>query len=205
MEHPLTRPLLPLIPERVRAVFLSSEEADELLRDYVSAEHYFRQYGAEILSSKKASPPVLPDTKYDYENLSKNYRSHFTGSPLTTEVWNNYLDASGKLQVPSMKIACTIFCGGIEPSLRAKVWPYLFKVFSWNSSEDQVKSQRALRQEKYEHMKQSWADVLNDAEQPSSPKHELPQASNCAVGDENENSDVVSRLVERKHRIGQLF
>ena len=186
-------------------MFLSSDEAEELLRDYVSAEHYFRQFGSDILSSKRNSQPVLPDSKYDFENISKQYKSHFTGIPLTTEVWESFLDASGQLKVPPIKVACIIFCGGIEPNLRATVWPFIFKVFPWNSNSSAIKSQLAIKEEKYNHMKQSWSDVLGDAGSPTSQKNSQPTASNCAVGDENENSDVVSRLVERKHRIGIIM
>ena len=202
LEHPLTRPLLPLIPERVRSVFLSSEEAEELLRDYVSAEHYFRQFGSNILSGKTAAPVLQPDTKYDFENISRNYKSHFTGTPLTTEIWNNFLDSTGKINVAPIKIASIIFCGGVEPNLRPTVWPFIFKVYSWNSPKGAIKIQMDVKAEKYFHMKQSWADVLNDAGNPSSPKNSHNATTpECAVGDENENSDVVSRLVERKHRI----
>jgi hypothetical protein len=51
----------------------------------------------------------------------------------------------------------------------------------------------------YEEMKQAWMDVMANA--PQSPL-KLEEPSLGAVGDENENADVVSKLLERRHRIG---
>jgi hypothetical protein len=49
-------------------------------------------------------------------------------------------------------------------------------------------------------MKQAWMDVLANATIQSPSKLEEPTEG--AVGDENENADVVSKLLERRHRIG---
>ena len=62
------------------------------------------------------------------------YSSHFTGVPLTTEVWKGWHDEKGVLRVTPFWIACTVFCVGIEPGLRKEVWPLIMgygSVFSF--------------------------------------------------------------------------
>lgn len=42
MEHPLTRPILPLIPTSIRDIFMSNEEAARLLNEYEGAGEYLK-------------------------------------------------------------------------------------------------------------------------------------------------------------------
>jgi hypothetical protein len=205
LEHPLTRPLLPLIPERVRSVFLSSEEAAELMRDYVSAEHFYRQYAADLQAQMglRERPEVIEsDTAYEFENIRGGYKSHFVGLPLTRELWDSW-HVDGKLTVSPIHVACTIFCGGVEPDLRKTVWPYILKYKDWAVSEEMNVKQNQLKNEKYRHMKSSWIEVLADCAVQTPIAPSTPHKG--AVGDENENSDVVSKLLERKYRIGVIF
>jgi hypothetical protein len=116
LEHPLTRPLLPLIPENIRSQFLSSSEAEELLKDYVSAQHYFANYANNLQSTvstnfNEIEVISMTDIEFDFENQNNGYNSHFTGIPLTAEKWQSWHDERGRLTVPAYIIACTVFCG----------------------------------------------------------------------------------------------
>jgi hypothetical protein len=115
LEHPLARPILPLIPENVRSHFLSSAEAEALLQDYDSAQHYLAHLAQEWQHKLKQtadkfmdSDEIRADTRFDFENVEKMYTSHFVGLPLTKETWNSMME---KKEVDPHEVSCHIFCG----------------------------------------------------------------------------------------------
>lgn len=127
LEHPLARPLLPLIPESIRDQFLTSAEVEDLLSDYQSAQHYLEQFASTLQKKFTSTDKLLAepqaDTTCDFENLKQHYSSHFTGSPVTVELWNEWHDETGAMKVSSHHICCAVFCGGVEPNLRSALWP----------------------------------------------------------------------------------
>ena len=108
------------------------------------------------------------------------------------ELWKGWLDGD-KLKITPFQVACKIFCGGIEPNLRSTLWPRILDAISWSGSDFKSK------EEDYNQMKMSWMQVLGESGN-SSPVH-LHKPSEGAVGDENENQDVVAKIVERIYRI----
>ncbi|KAJ3320384.1 GTPase activating protein [Boothiomyces sp. JEL0866] len=200
LEHPLARPLLPLIPDKIRSNFLTSAEAEALIEDYDSAHRYLAQFADEIqrkIGIKKDIEVIKeePDTTCDFENLKGHYVSHFTGTPITTEKWSSWLNEDGKLNISSYKVACH----GIEPALRPTAWKYILGATLW--TEDEQTNENLLQQKKdtYYKMKNSWMVILQEAGNRSPTK--LKEPHNGPVGDEDENSDVISKLTERKYRI----
>ena len=59
------------------------------------------------------------------------------------------------------------------------------------------------RSKKYEEMKQSWSQIIFEAENGSPTKKKAVEEG--IVGDENENADVVAKILDRHHRIGFVF
>ncbi|CAD6213273.1 unnamed protein product [Miscanthus lutarioriparius] len=65
-------------------------------------------------------------------------------APLTAQEWRDPFTPEGKLQDGGVKLLKKVRSGGIEPSIRAQVWPFLLGVYSLDSSEaqrDVVKAQ----------------------------------------------------------------
>ncbi|CAN6292940.1 unnamed protein product [Urochloa humidicola] len=65
-------------------------------------------------------------------------------APLTAKEWHGLFTPEGKLQDGGVKLVKRVRSGGIEPSIRALVWPFLLGVYSLDSSEverDAVKAQ----------------------------------------------------------------
>ena len=202
---PLTRPLLPLIPENIRSNLLSSTEAEALIYDFDSAQHYLDQFSQDIFSPigfrrKTQSYEDLLNTvdkTHDFSQLQQHYRSHFSGKSLTVETWNSWFDENDELTVSPFYISCNIFCGGIEPNLRKLVWPRLLKAVAWKEKRN---FKTDLKVMEYEEMKRSWVEILSEVPA-GSPGQISPQIHEGAVGDENEAADVVSLVVERHYRI----
>ena len=199
LEHPLAGPLIPLIPEKVRSQFLSTKEAETLIKEYESSQHYLARFSRDILtpsSLKKLKDTPLNDTTYDFDAIRKRYKSHFSGTPLTAEKWNSWHNSEGHLTTTPYYVACTIFCGGIEPSLRKQLWPRILGAISWQSK---IHPNIEEKEREYSAIKTNWMKILADAGDFSPTLITAPHEG--AVGDENENADVLSKLKERFYRI----
>ena len=201
LENPLAGPLIPLIPEKVRSQFLSNDEAETLIREYESSQHYLARFSRDILTPShlkrmRESETTQNDTTHDFEVLRKRYQSHFTGTPLTIEKWASWHNEDGYLQVTPYIVACTVFCGGIEPQLRKELWPKILGAISWKGKRFQNLDEKETH---YLSMKSNWMKILADAGDRSPTKIEVPHDG--AVGDENENADELTKLNERFYRI----
>jgi hypothetical protein len=119
LEHPLARPILPLIPENVRSHFLSSAEAEALLADYDSAQHFLAQIAQEwehriqstVGKGEIEKTDYRNDVLYDYENFEKRHNAHFVGTPLTHETWNSFFNENGQFIPSPLEVKCHVFCG----------------------------------------------------------------------------------------------
>ncbi|CAB3368439.1 Hypothetical predicted protein [Cloeon dipterum] len=60
--------------------------------------------------------------------------------PLSPDAWHSLLAAEGHVQ-DDLAFRKAVFFGGLEPSLRSTVWPFLLKVFSFQSTWDDRNTQ----------------------------------------------------------------
>ncbi|KAL2919319.1 GTPase activating protein [Polyrhizophydium stewartii] len=214
LEHPLARPLLPLIPEQVRSYFLSSAEAEALLREYDSAGHYLARFSNEIQNRlRRRNRPEEPapaeisefvdvDQTRAYEVISAPYQSHFSGMPLTLEEWKSWHDEAGSVEAYRLKFFARIFTGGIEPAARREAWKFLVGAHAFASTAlDRSRVDRD-RAEQYANLKLSWQHAIQASEEEASAGMGLsPSPNSGPVGDENENADPLTKVRERKYRI----
>ncbi|KAL5677826.1 hypothetical protein ACJX0J_013957, partial [Zea mays] len=59
---------------------------------------------------------------------------------LSREQWESLFSANGKLRDGGKKFLKKVRSGGIEPSIRSEVWPFLLGVYDLNSSEEERNS-----------------------------------------------------------------
>lgn len=112
-ENPIGRSLLPIVPERARALLLTSSDVERLMMEYDTVETYLSRHSTEFArryNSATASPPSI-DRDYDFENLKQDYVPQFTGTSLTKEVWESWFDSEGKLTKSEKFIKLQIFSG----------------------------------------------------------------------------------------------
>lgn len=65
--------------------------------------------------------------------------------------WLQHLNEAGQVE-EEYKLRKAIFFGGIEPSLRGEVWPFLFGYYSWESTSEEREALRVQRREDYAHI-----------------------------------------------------
>ncbi|KAI9332962.1 rab-GTPase-TBC domain-containing protein [Obelidium mucronatum] len=172
VEHPLARPVLPLIPTQITNLLLSSQEAEQLMSEYDSAHIYLAKFADSIQDGVKKRLKRKPlsdlagrtdaagneiDTTdcYDFDKLSVGIipKRVPMGNALSGEQWVSLFDESGKLALPEDEMRSIIFNQGVHPDCKRDVWKFLLKVYAWDSTErERVERLKGLTAQ-YESMK----------------------------------------------------
>ncbi|KAJ1544054.1 GTPase activating protein, partial [Cladochytrium tenue] len=210
VEHPLARPILPLIPTRIRDFILTSEEAEALISEYDSAGHYMAYLARELQGRLRGSgdrptpiePPAVIDKTRDFECIAIGKKSHRTKEPVTAEQWISLYDETGALTISELDAKKRIFYSGLEDDARCEAWKFLLKTYPWDSTEKERQELVHLRKEQYENMKAQWMSILNDASAAAvGAGVPIVDDLDTMAGDEREDGDVVSKIKERKYRV----
>lgn len=87
---------------------------------------------------------------------SRKRRKH----ALTPQEWKNAFTPDGKLHDGGVKLLKKVRSGGIDPSIRAEVWPYLLGVYDLNSSKEERDTVRNKNRKEYEKLRRQSRRLL---------------------------------------------
>ncbi|KAJ3296197.1 GTPase activating protein [Rhizoclosmatium sp. JEL0117] len=219
VEHPLARPVLPLIPGQIRELFLSSEEAEVLMSEYDSAQIYLANFAENIQEGVKrrlqrrpssasgaAGKVLVLDTTREYDAVkSALVAKRDVAGRLSAEGWVMLFDEKGKLSLGKEEMRRIVYYGSVSDDCRRDVWKFLLGVYAWDSTEMERGERLKALTAQYESMKRQWVGVLRDAAEnpgtPVSPRRMNSGNEAGSVGDEAVEGDLVSKLKERKNRV----
>ncbi|KAF8722408.1 hypothetical protein HU200_022523 [Digitaria exilis] len=92
-------------------------------------------------------------------------------APLTAQEWRALFTPEGKLEDGGVKLLKKVRSGGIEPSIRALVWPFLLGVYSLDSSEAERDAIKAKNRKGYlllrKHCLRKYAYSMEESKQSS--------------------------------------
>ncbi|XP_010446887.1 PREDICTED: small G protein signaling modulator 1-like isoform X2 [Camelina sativa] len=71
---------------------------------------------------------------------------------LQPEQWNAFFTEEGRLSDGGVKFLKKVRSGGVHPSIRPEVWPFLLGVYDLNSTKEERDSIRQLKQTEYENL-----------------------------------------------------
>ncbi|ONM04280.1 Ypt/Rab-GAP domain of gyp1p superfamily protein [Zea mays] len=80
---------------------------------------------------------------------------------LTCQHWNRLFSANGKLRDGGRKFLKKVRSGGIEPGIRAEVWPFLLGVYDLNSSEEDRNTIKIKKRKEYEKLRRQCHRILH--------------------------------------------
>ncbi|XP_041077164.1 TBC1 domain family member 16 [Polyodon spathula] len=107
------------------------------LKDQVAYEKSCMQFSIQR--------PNLPSTEtHPEENMYKR---------LDVSTWLKHLNETGQVE-EEYKLRKAIFFGGIEPSIRGEVWPFLLRYYSYESTSEERESLRVQKRLEYEEIQQ---------------------------------------------------
>lgn len=128
-------------------------------------------FGGNHDTPKSGSAKLATDTGSDdvggpFEVLATTYRIQRprtsrvqTSQPIVLSEWRAWFDGtSGKLQLSPEEAKRRIFQRGLSPTdgVRKEAWPFLLKVYEWDSTSDERKEEYAKRKRKYEDLRSHW-------------------------------------------------
>ncbi|EPS62418.1 hypothetical protein M569_12369 [Genlisea aurea] len=134
-----------------------------------------------IVSSSSLNPmPVSSDRGSLKSPWSRRRGKH----SLLAKQWKGLFDVDGKLSDGGVKFLKKIRTGGIEPSIRAEVWPFLLGVYDVKSSKEERRTIRAQKRRDYFALRKQCRQISRRGEKRNKSKE--------TSSDDNGDSDQVS-------------
>lgn len=156
LEHPIARPILPLLPTTVQS-FVRNSTVQNTLNEYQMATHYLNRWGGE-----QEEPYYLAD---DIDGLLLGMPElcgpspiHTRRPPLSAEEWVSFFDEEGKLSVRKDYMEQLIFRGGLDSDIRIEAWKFLLGIYPWQSTFHEREAMRRSRADAYFEIKSHWFD-----------------------------------------------
>ncbi|KAL9672406.1 hypothetical protein QQ045_028656 [Rhodiola kirilowii] len=81
---------------------------------------------------------------------------------LSPQQWNSFFTPDGKLQDDGVKMLKKVRSGGIDPSIRAEVWPFLLGVYELDSTEEERENARIQKRREYEKLQRKCQKLYNN-------------------------------------------
>ncbi|XVF51220.1 hypothetical protein PTKIN_Ptkin04bG0167200 [Pterospermum kingtungense] len=138
-----------------------------------------------VASSSSSSSPLPTDRGSLKSPWSLRRRKH----ALLPKQWKSLFTEDGKLIDGGVKILKKIRSGGVDPSIRAEVWPFLLGVYDFNSSREERDSIRSQKRKEYERLRKKCHQIIKRNEK--SCKLKETAGNNC-----NEDSSDFSQVLD---------
>ncbi|XP_059667288.1 rab GTPase-activating protein 22-like isoform X2 [Cornus florida] len=87
---------------------------------------------------------------------SRRKRKH----ALSPQQWRSLFGPDGKLRDGGVKFLKKVRSGGVDPSIRTEVWPFLLGVYDLNSSKEERESLRTQKRKEYEKLRRQCRRLL---------------------------------------------
>ncbi|EPX73142.1 GTPase activating protein Gyp7 [Schizosaccharomyces octosporus yFS286] len=172
MDHKVTKSLLPHFPREVQVLF-ESKRLQNLTEEYDPARIFLAKWAAGVVENSDTN---ITNATSDAGLLSEQQQEEDSslgpfelvyfdervkrGEPLSVDQWKSSFNSEGRLMVNIDYLLGIIFHGGMVPSLRKEVWPFLLDIYPWDSTEQERKALYLSLQDEYIRLKRRWYDDI---------------------------------------------
>ncbi|CEG74577.1 hypothetical protein RMATCC62417_09764 [Rhizopus microsporus] len=159
LEHPMARPVLPLLPPSLQQLL----KKDNMLDDYETASQYLAQYGQATAEDEHfLDDHELQNLLADIPELQGPSPIHTRRrGPIAAEEWVSLFDQEGKLSIPIPQVKQMIFQGGLDNEVRAEAWKFLLGIYPWHSTFEERDAIRQSQTEAYYRIKAVWFNDIS--------------------------------------------
>ncbi|GMF60693.1 unnamed protein product [[Candida] boidinii] len=85
--------------------------------------------------------------------------------PVTKIEWDSFFDHTGRLQITVDEVLDRIFHGGLEENIRSEAWPFILKVYPWDTSNEEREQLYNQLSDSFEQFKDKWEiDIIKQDE-----------------------------------------
>ncbi|XP_071917400.1 rab GTPase-activating protein 22-like [Coffea arabica] len=110
---------------------------------------------------------------------SRRRRKH----ALLQKQWKSFFDTDGRLLDGGVKFLKKARSGGVDPNIRAEVWPFLLGVYDVNSTEEERNSIKARKRKEYVNLRRQCQQLLSSSDKSFKSKETSGNDSNEDSGD----------------------
>ncbi|XP_031094492.1 small G protein signaling modulator 2-like isoform X2 [Ipomoea triloba] len=107
---------------------------------------------------------------------------------LSPQQWRSFFTQDGRLRAGGVKFLKKVRSGGVDPSIRAEVWPFLLGVYDLNSSKEERDAVRNQKRKEYEKLRRHCRRLLKCTDE----TYKLRGASGTGDG----NSEILTEGME---------
>ncbi|KAG9146974.1 hypothetical protein Leryth_005227 [Lithospermum erythrorhizon] len=138
-------------------------------------------------SSSHSSSPLCGDRGNLKSPWSRRRRKHV----LKPKQWKHLFDADGRLSDGGAKLLKKVRSGGVDPSIRSEVWPFLLGVYDVKSSKDERHTIKVQKRKEYVNLRRKCRQIIKQGEK--SFKH---KGSSGSGNINNEGSGDFSQVLD---------
>ncbi|KAM1515926.1 hypothetical protein EV2_015452 [Malus domestica] len=102
---------------------------------------------------------------------------------LLPKQWKSLFTPDGKLTDGGLKFLKKVRSGGVDPSIRAEVWPFLLGIYDVNSSKEERDSVKNQKRKEYENLRRQCRRNLTQSDKSSKLKETSGNSSTESSGD----------------------
>ncbi|TVU08833.1 hypothetical protein EJB05_42248 [Eragrostis curvula] len=113
------------------------------------------------VAASSTSSPASSSPHSDRGGIKSPWSRRKRKKALSREQWDSLFSVNGKLRDGGKKFLKKVRSGGIEPGLRAEVWPFLLGVYDLNSSEEERSAVKIKKRKEYEKLRRQCQQILN--------------------------------------------
>ncbi|KAI9475688.1 MAG: rab-GTPase-TBC domain-containing protein [Benjaminiella poitrasii] len=207
LDHPIARPLIPLLPTSVQALSSNSRNGtmQNTLNEYQMASHYLARWGTYADRTPASSAYGNYYLADDVDGLLVGMPElcgpapiHTRRPPISPEEWVLFFDAQGKLVTPVEQVRKAVFSGGLDTDIRIEAWKFLLGIYPWTSNFNEREALRRSRADAYFRIKAHWFDhpEVRNTQRFEDEKHRIDKdvhrtdrSQEAFLGDELPNPD----------------
>ncbi|KAK6947993.1 Rab-GTPase-TBC domain [Dillenia turbinata] len=114
-----------------------------------------------VVAPSSSSPVSSTDRGSLKSPWSRRRRKH----ALLPKQWRSFFTPEGKLIDGGIKFLKKARRGGVDPSIRAEVWPFLLGVYDVNSTQEERDSIKAQQRKEYENLRRQCRQMLKHSDE----------------------------------------
>ncbi|CAH9123427.1 unnamed protein product [Cuscuta epithymum] len=109
-----------------------------------------------VVASSSPAACSSTDRGHHKSPWSRRKRKHI----LSPQQWKSFFTSDGRLRGGGVKFLKKVRSGGVDPSIRAEVWPFLLGVYDLNSSKEERDHMRSQKRKEYEKLRRQCRRLL---------------------------------------------
>ncbi|XP_024170331.1 rab GTPase-activating protein 22 isoform X1 [Rosa chinensis] len=139
--------------------------------------------GLAVAVTAMAGIALAATVVYSRGSLKSPWSRRRKKHALLPKQWKSFFTPEGKLTDGGVKFLKKVRSGGVDPSIRAEVWPFLLGVYDVNSSKEERESVKTQKRREYEDLRRQCRRLLTQSEKSFKLKETSGNSSNEGSGE----------------------